>query len=961
MPPLSPDEWFEMVLEPYPTATATTYRWAPRPFADAGSWKEGRLVSRGPIERALSDDDGHYQVSTLRVTLDDQDGLIRGLLAANTTQWFTGREASYYLLSEAGRRASTTPRTLFRGRVSDVQLLPNRQIAIDVQDLVGSAFSNFNLDKTIGIPLGSEHTALPEDSIGKIYPIIYGEHSDRGAVDENGDSAEKGLLPVIDTGDYHPFGEDVPTTYVTPPRNCTATLIGAGSGSRTYYYAITAVTNFGETTISNIASVSGCPDSLDSATYVEVTWDPPATGSAYVIAYKVYGRSTNPPSKRLDTMNNGGTFVSPEVIYRDGRQGSRTDFDTEKSPGPPKTNTAVLEGTNMAWGRLLVGLGAVTVHQVYGSDLADGTAPKRVALDIDGTDLVTANSVSWPHPDPYIELGGIRQTVIYLRGPRLQAHRDGQVTIAVNACGYEDVGDGSGTLIDQAFYQGQHFINEHILKDDGTGYRTGAWGPLEAYSNGDEQIKTSAFTAAQDLSIARIGGLGYLGAWTIHEPTTVREWVRRFNVTFDCFLGANHHGQILVALIDERATPTAGRHYRDRIDMVSLSDQRFDHDAIETAISYDYDYDTDSQAFRIVDRYLEDTDATAALKGLRQGAKQELFYTRDGATAYDTRLRRLFRHKRAPRYVSVTTNYLGVEEELSDQIRLTHYDGLGATGDVNTPGFIRKHRIDRGTTTLEMLDLRRMGTLIVTGATEAGGHDQHIALVVPTATAHGAAVTRAAGTNHVALTSPAVTVGTGFMRAAGTNAIAFRVPTATATGGAVARAAGAVTLTLVPPAIANVVPGDEDMLIVKAADETVNNSTALQDDDHLTFSAAANTTYLVDLYLLLNGGITADYKFAWSLPAGATWYWAAEAEGGGGGISVYWVPKDVGSGSMAALSSGTLSVNGSANTPQGLHLTSIIVIAGTAGSATLQWAQNTLTAADTKVLANSVMRVTTET
>jgi hypothetical protein len=56
-----------------------------------------------------------------------------------------------------------------------------------------------------------------------------------------------------------------------------------------------------------------------------------------------------------------------------------------------------------------------------------------------------------------------------------------------------------------------------------------------------------------------------------------------------------------------------------------------------------------------------------------------------------------------------------------------------------------------------------------------------------------------------------------------------------------------------------------------------------------------------------------------------------------------------------------LSVGGSANTPQGLHLTAIIVVAGTGGAVTLQWAQNSLTVADTKVLANSVMRVTTET
>jgi hypothetical protein len=148
-------------------------------------------------------------------------------------------------------------------------------------------------------------------------------------------------------------------------------------------------------------------------------------------------------------------------------------------------------------------------------------------------------------------------------------------------------------------------------------------------------------------------------------------------------------------------------------------------------------------------------------------------------------------------------------------------------------------------------------------------------------------------------------------------------------------------------------------VVVKSADETVNNSSTLQNDDELLFSVSANKTYLVDLYLRLNGGVTPDFKFAWSLPAGASYNWAAEGEGGSGGINIYWSPKDTAQGSQQALSTTTFSVNGSANTPQGLHLTAILMIAGTAGTATLQWAQNVATVADSKVLANSILRAVT--
>ena len=149
------------------------------------------------------------------------------------------------------------------------------------------------------------------------------------------------------------------------------------------------------------------------------------------------------------------------------------------------------------------------------------------------------------------------------------------------------------------------------------------------------------------------------------------------------------------------------------------------------------------------------------------------------------------------------------------------------------------------------------------------------------------------------------------------------------------------------------------IVVVKSANQTVNNSAALQNDTHLAFAVAANTTYLVDCYLLLNGGITADFKFGWSLPAGATLVWAPEGEGGGGGVSPYWAPKSVGSGSVPALSGTAIAVNGNTSIPYGIHLTALLLIGSTAGTATLQWAQNTATVADTIVLANSLLRAVT--
>src|SRR5262245_10037005 len=57
---------------------------------------------------------------------------------------------------------------------------------------------------------------------------------------------------------------------------------------------------------------------------------------------------------------------------------------------------------------------------------------------------------------------------------------------------------------------------------------------------------------------------------------------------------------------------------------------------------------------------------------------------------------------------------------------------------------------------------------------------------------------------------------------------------------------------------------------MKAADETVNNSSVLQNDDDFLFSVLANEKYAVQLVLNVNSGATPDWKANWTKPAGAT-------------------------------------------------------------------------------------------
>lgn len=131
--------------------------------------------------------------------------------------------------------------------------------------------------------------------------------------------------------------------------------------------------------------------------------------------------------------------------------------------------------------------------------------------------------------------------------------------------------------------------------------------------------------------------------------------------------------------------------------------------------------------------------------------------------------------------------------------------------------------------------------------------------------------------------------------------------------------------------------------VSKTADETVNNSTTLQDDDHLVFAMAANTSYLVNAVFLLDAtGTTPDFKFGWTVPSGCTMIWASS-----GGSS--W---ESGSALSMASESAALVADSRSGTT-GAEYQAIVRNGATAGNLQLQWAQNTANGSDSKVLKHS--------
>ncbi len=129
--------------------------------------------------------------------------------------------------------------------------------------------------------------------------------------------------------------------------------------------------------------------------------------------------------------------------------------------------------------------------------------------------------------------------------------------------------------------------------------------------------------------------------------------------------------------------------------------------------------------------------------------------------------------------------------------------------------------------------------------------------------------------------------------------------------------------------------------VYKSADETVNNSTTYQNDDALLFAVGANEVWAFTLAIFFTSGTVPDIKFFIAAPASTTGQWAP-------------------SNSSTAITNfeGGYIASGNGVVNDRFFISGVAITAGTAGNVQLQWAQNTATVSDTKVLKGSYIIAT---
>ena len=148
--------------------------------------------------------------------------------------------------------------------------------------------------------------------------------------------------------------------------------------------------------------------------------------------------------------------------------------------------------------------------------------------------------------------------------------------------------------------------------------------------------------------------------------------------------------------------------------------------------------------------------------------------------------------------------------------------------------------------------------------------------------------------------------------------------------------------------LASAMQGIAPLAVEKPTDQSVTSSTTLVNDTALSAAVAASATYLFYCYLDYEGGTggSSDLKFQWTVPASATLRFTLIGTDASNATVVSSTKSDTTSYTLRSAGAATL---------QAALMIGSLVVASTAGTLQLQWAQNTSSGTATKVHAQSFL------
>jgi len=677
--------------------------WADRPLPDPATyhrgWKAPKVLQWGQIRRAFSAFNGDYETSDFTITLTDTDYLLRTL---DDDADLVNSQAVIRMITDEGRRALAKPRVVYRGLVRDIAPLPSLQYRLTIKDFFAELFSAQTTAEQV--PRRTIRSSdFPNCAQELVPPSAEGYQTSASAI--------VGATTVtIDTG-VGIFPANTQFTFA----------------SHTTIYTVSSSTLLDpETTLTFSPTLTHAVADNEAITVRATFRVPPSVGVRVPIAY---GHITD--YKIIDGAD-----------YGDGQAPVIYVGDRELPDGHAYAE--------FLWtGHACYSPDGKPIEQLYFwnesvDNLAPGSAAGYLVVDnipvTDLTDLATeagsGGRICLPGYDnwddqgfatSYRDYGGRRYTVLFLRGiwrdwalGILAAPANlGGTPFCVNAYGCDTVGDGTGDLIQDAFAQYLHVL-QNWIPPTGDGYQSGAWLTSPVFADEPRpMIDDTSFASAQAQSAVYVTG-GFRGDFLIgakNEAISARALIARLNVSFGCDAGFNRHTQFFVNLVNtnlatttlqpaltwvrdifskqfaiesrtrELYTTIAYRHTQDYFDRAPSGWRASGPDTLTAPVSPDValymvrgkNRDSDPDEYT---RGSETAAAVLALKAARYGAVQHI--------------------------ATLQTGPAGFNYELGDVLPISHYEGVGPSGWVDVPCRIERIAIDPSTytTTLEVYDLR---------------------------------------------------------------------------------------------------------------------------------------------------------------------------------------------------------------------------------------------------------------
>lgn len=718
----------------------------PDPLTYYGGYKAPSVIEWDAIRRGLSNIDGAYEGIAWGWLMSDTDRAIRRMLANELTKWFFNRNVVGRTITDPGRRALETPRTIFRGVVREWQPGSQGLFSFSAEDYLVTTFQIGTDEQQCPkrVIEAADFPTCPEENIGRPVPIIYGNLSDKDEITH--------IVPGV---------PGAPTTVgLKKPTGLTATVHGA-AGTSSYTYGVTALDNrnkqynvysknadhAGETdaayvTVTNAPSLS----QMSTTRYVELNW----TDSVGAYFYRIYGRAVNGgTSLNLLDSARGPKAGTPER-YNDGTRHGYTEVDREKTNShPPATNNTVVSGTpdvpessyitdsgrgvvpvvhvgqriigGVPWYEFLVcGHAIKGVTAVYQADADNEFTPgeqKVVPIDesletdagvksvapvtavggirvpdaecnTGGSLLVPGIGTGWAAAlgaPVYVDYNLHRYTVIYARNNIGEKAALNEQPLFLNVAGIETTGDGTGTLITSLIDQYLHVMQNWLIGD----YQYGPWLPSPNFP--DEalpQIDAASFAKAKAISEQRITG-GYVGATQFGldgQFFAVRDAIAQMNVSADVNCGFNYRTQFIVSMQSEEISSLGAAQA-----ITQIRDIIRDTFNIESLVSeffnripFQYGFLPENGTSIFYTEVSHPKSIEASLE-TRTSPTRMLPFVRNAPIAFDIARRFLTRAKDVPRRVTWDMGMAGLNFELGDIVLVTHIDGIGLNGYEATP------------------------------------------------------------------------------------------------------------------------------------------------------------------------------------------------------------------------------------------------------------------------------------